>query len=62
MEVAGGGYVRGVIPAMGELDGEVVDGGVGGEKPLEVLQVAGVIAGDVGGGRGGGVVRVSPGL
>lgn len=47
---------------MGELDGEGLDTGVGGELPLEVLVVGGGVAGYVGGGRAAAVAGVGPGV
>lgn len=47
---------------MGELDGEALDAGVGGELPLEVLVVARVVAQHVRRRGRGSVVRVEPGL
>ena len=56
------GGLRRVIPAVGKLDGEGLDAGVGGEFPLEVLLVARVVAENVGGWGGRGIARVDPGL
>lgn len=47
---------------MRELNGEVLDVGVRGELPLEVLLVARVVAENVRGRGSRGIVRVDPGL
>lgn len=48
-----GGDIRGVVPAVGELNGEMVEGGIRCEHPLEILRIPGLVAGHVGRGRGG---------
>jgi hypothetical protein len=61
--VRGRDYSRGIVPAVGELDGEGLETGVGGELPLEVLVVGGGVAGYVGGGRcAAAVAGVGPGV